>query len=326
MKSKEELTRLELSFNMLGKKSGIYLNEILRGLVKLQVLDLQSNYLTDSSIPFILSALKTNKALQSLYLGNNSITKASAVSIAQYLYLNKNLLRLWLDSNHLSSEGVGIIGKILGGAEDIRGLPENSEVINKNDDRRLLSSLPSLREINLANVHADFEGTQMFFNYLKENKNISRIIFHSNNIGDIGCINIADYLSTQVILDDNKVSDHVNNIHKDKASDNDEDCNESIYNNSECDHETGLAYLSLSNNNISDDGAKILAEQFLKHKHLKEIKLNSNLISDAGAELLLYSVLCNNSIIKFNIENNNTTWRDKNIDVKNIRSNIQIFF
>ena len=88
----------------------------------------------------------------------------------------------------------------------------------------------------------------------------------------------------------------------------------------------GINFLALSNNFISDEGAKFLAELFIRHPSIKEIKLNGNSITDIGGEVLMYSVIYNRSITRFHIENNLTTWRENNVNLKNIRGDIQIFF
>jgi hypothetical protein len=59
---------------------------------------------------------------------------------------------------------------------------------------------------------------------------------------------------------------------------------------------------------------------------LIEFKINSNFINDKGGELLLYSVISNNTIKRFHFENNLTKWRELNLDIKQARSDLQIFY
>jgi len=314
MKFTNELTNFGLGFNMLGRKSGNYLHEILKHLGKLQELDLQSNNLTDHPIRIILSALKINKSLKSIYLSNNSLTKQSAESIAEYLNNNSTLLKLWLNNNPLSIEGINAIGKSLSGKmtnSKGKAIYTGDHSKNNSSDRKEFN-FPALKEINLTNVNpSSQEEGGNFFNLIKYNFNIEKIIFNSNNIGDLGCMYIKEYFSNQAKGED------LNTMYK---------FDKNVNVNKEFNPGKGLIYLSISDNNITDEGVKILVESILNHKTLKEIKLNSNKISDEGAELLLYSVLYNNSIVKLNLENNETSWRDKNLDIKNLRSNVEIFF
>ncbi|CAF1522034.1 unnamed protein product, partial [Didymodactylos carnosus] len=66
-----------------------------------------------------------------------------------------------------------------------------------------------------------------------------------------------------------------------------------------------LTYLLINNNNISDAGAKSIAEALKTNQTLTDLRIENNNISDAGAKAIAEALKTNQTLTDLRIENNN---------------------
>lgn len=326
-----DLRLINLEANKLSSKSMKYLRHLLKVCPQLNTLNLNHNYITSDGVKHLVSAMKDKEHLSSLHLGYNMLGSSSGRYLREILKDCKNLSILDLQSNNLTDESLIQILSVCNSVEDIylgnNNLTRNSadkicEFIVTNNNLKLLwvnnnslnaegikilsqsfvnNECCNLFEINLNSVDCGPEGASYLFENLKSNKSLRKLYLSHNNIGDYGCKKINSFMRHQIEY--TQTEEYLRSP-----------------------FEYGITNLVISNNNISDSGAKFIVDSLINIQSLREIKLNSNQITDEGGEILLYAVLFNTAITKFNIENNMTTWRQNNLHIKSIRENIKIFY
>ena len=129
--------------------------------------------------------------------------------------------------------------------------------------------------------------------FLQSCKQLSLISLAGNNIGPLGCVEIAKLFDisksqlTSLNLSYNNITDKGVKV-----------LSEVLVNNNK------LHSLDLSGNNITDKGVKILSEVLVDNNKLRSLDLSVNNITDKGVKLLSESLVNNNKLRSLNLSGN----------------------
>lgn len=170
------LLKLDLDYKNITFKSGLYLSNLFKNNINLNLneLILSRNNLNDDGIILLSNGIKYNNSLKILNLSNNNISNKSLNNLCISLKNHKNLITLDLSYNN------NIIGKNLN--ESIGLLISNNKII---------------KEINLNHCNISDEGCLNIYNSLNKINFVHNLILHlkENNITHIG----INHLSLNII-------------------------------------------------------------------------------------------------------------------------------
>jgi Ran GTPase-activating protein (RanGAP) involved in mRNA processing and transport len=245
---------------------------------------LSHRQLCDEQVEEIAVKLQdANMAL--LDLSWNNISDTGAAELAKYLP-ETSVTSLDLSKNQLGPEGAKALLNI-----NMTELNLSENNIGVKGAVAIADALPqaSLVSLNLSKNQLGLEGAAALKIFLPKAKNLSKLSFYFNNIGDLGVANLAKVLPNtnlrELDLDGNNIGD-TGAIALAKALPN-----------------TNLSELYLDSNNIGNLGAVELAK-VLPNTNLRELDLGYNNIGNLGA-VGLAKVLPRTSLRELELDNNN---------------------
>ncbi len=232
------------------------------------ILDLESRECTDDDVHILVEALKQNTYIKYLNLSRNLIGDTGAAELAGL----SNIKKLDLSGNDITHLGAGPLSKSGLTHLKLNDNPLEDEGIKKFVDSQLLE------ELSASNCGIKDEGANVIF----QSTSIEKLNLSNN---EIRCLNIDNFSKNSVLeslfLGENPISesDGIRNL---------------SLNNS-------LKVLDLSENNLTDDSAKIIASGF---KNLQKLYLTGNEIGNLGSiALSQHENLENLVLLRNNVKN-----------------------
>ena len=296
---------LDISNNCLSDEGTVAISESLEKNIGIQVLNLSGNFITDIGTKSIAKLLQNTKTiLKALNLSQNLITSQGATRVAEAVILNATLLKLDISCNRLSDEGVAAISDCLKINTMIQELNISSNEITNVGAAKIAEALQlnaSLTKLDISSNTLSIKGASAISNCLQNNKtlqelNISSAVLASNNRAsdEEAFINFSPSNTLQC--------DIINIFHVNKLD---------ISNNTICSavisscikNNEFLQDLNISENQITSDGARSIAEAIAVNSKLRRLDISKNHIDSEGLMCLLK---INNSVLRFlNITYNN---------------------
>ena len=325
----EKLTTLMLRHNLIGTQGLIYLTGYLNlnKKIKLRTLDISYNGIHIDGVQTITDFIVKYKKLISLYLGGNYI-KEKGISILSNGLLNSQnceLSYLFLENNNLgSNKAIECIANIISKHPYITLVElKTNELFDEYGSKlfELLNPESKLLSLDLSNNDIGEKTLDSMYYYLKQNKNLRRIILNDNIFNEDCCIVIKDMLKDSSIniknlslknchieininlifegLTENKMIESIdlsnNKIGVKKKR------FKSILNCLKLNNE--LKDINLESNELHDDCLEILIEGLFQSKTIKNVNLNENLFSKELYPKLIDLVKSNKYIKKLTIIN-----------------------
>ena len=248
LEKNSRVTHLDLSKNDIGPLGAMSIAKLLSTSTSvIQTLHLWGNKLGPNGVTSIAEAVATNANLRHLSLGNNHATNEACGAIGLMLHKNKKLKVLELRSNSISEAGIrelcsaglpklststlqnlSLAGNPIGpggcdvlvkafiGCSDVHlthldlwscGLGSGGVIRCAS----LVTSTPSLQEINLSANDADDESAVAMAKALVASKGIRMVDLSANNIASIGATDLLEAMQVNgsvvgLLLHGNKVS------------------------------------------------------------------------------------------------------------------------
>ena len=239
--------------------------------VGLRYLDLEGN---DISTPSVLGI--SNSKLELLNLSSNPIGEKGGMELATFVQNNNNLTFLGVSCCDLNLKAsIGLITSLhdntrLGVLHMDKPLLNFSKQEETTDhlSRVLLDKTSGLRELSMKNHTFGDRGARLLSDALSRNEVLTRINLDSNKICDAGAEALASFL---ILQQRQKVANpHLRRNYIDS--------------------------ISLSHNNISDEGAISLAEAIRCNTSLKSVYLRGNVIGRAGLCAIAEAVYNNKNL------------------------------
>ena len=300
---------LDISNNHLSDEGTVAISESLDKNIGIQVLNLSGNFITDIGTKSIAQLLQSTKTiLKALNLSQNLITSQGATRVAEAVILNATLLKLDISCNRLSDEGVAAISDCLKINTMIQELNISSNKITNVGATKIaeaLQSNASLTKLDISSNTLLIKGASAISDCLKNNKtlqelNISSAVLASNNRTS----------NEEVFSPSNTLQNDIINIfHVNKLDISSNTICSAVISNCIKNNEV-LQDLNISENQITSDGAKSIAEAIAVNSKLQRLNISKNYINSEGLMCLLK---VNNSVLQFlNITYNNVAlWEFK---------------
>ena len=292
MKSISDLVAIDISHNMITDEATDSIADVLLCNTKLKELDVSHNNFSASGAVKIFKGMKTISSLEIINISHNMITDEAADHIATILSRNNNLQVLNISSNYLRSVGCA---KILGGIKNIVSLTDLDIGCNKvtikvidNDASCLFLSSQS-KELGLSNKFVHTAGAIEVFK-------------STENISSLKQINLADTMTTDIILDDLAafLSQNTELKELDISSNNLQTAGViKIFQNIKC--LTSFTKLNIAHNMIDDEAAEYIATVLCNCSELVELNLCHNNLRNMSA----FDCLLVPNLTKIDFSNNN---------------------
>ena len=334
----QTLQTLDISCNDIQVDGAKAMAEALHESKALQYLDVSNNNILDNGVIAISEYIKKNSTLQQLVISGNNISSKGAKQIAEAVKINTTLRNFDISNNKTSNDGVKFISDCLkhncilkelnlsGNEITNEGIIELSEAISMN---------MTLLKLNISKNWITIDGILNFLETINNRKCViqSLNITH-NNVTKSGLIKIEQSIKKlsfplEVFASWNEIKNENTavlqsrikclsyNSHNDfiECSDIKED-EWPIHNISNveyrvtflCDclkEDNTLQELNLARNNITNEGAKKIAEAIQATKTLQKLNLYGNNISDDGAVAISDSLKINVSLQELYLAWNN---------------------
>ena len=325
----EKLTTLMLRHNLIGTQGLIYLTGYLNlnKKIKLRTLDISYNGIHIDGVQTITDFIVKYKKLISLYMGGNYI-KAEGINILSNGLLNSQncqLSYLFLENNNLNSKkAIECIANIISKHPFITLVElKTNEFFDEYGSKlfELLNPESPLLSLDLSNNNIGEKTLDSMYDYLKQNKNLKRIILNDNLFNEECCKVIKDILKDSNIniknlsLKNCHIENNINLIFEglteNKMIETIDLSNNKIgvkkkrfnYIINCFKQNTQLNDINLESNELHDDCLEILIEGLFESKTIKNININENLFSKDLYPKLLDLVKTNKSIKKLTIIN-----------------------
>ena len=274
------------------KLSVIILSEALTTISTLKVLDLQSNGLTEETGESLASVISNNLALETLFLDNNNIG-VGALKIAKALQNIKCLRLLGLSSNSLPKDIVHKLSTAIKSNSYLQLLTLSSNDLRSSAIVILqsLSSIATLKVLNINNNHIGEEAGEALASVIIHNTGMEKLYLSDNNLG-YGILKVAkalQHITSLKLLDLGN-----NNIPKEVSG----EIALAIKSNGR------LENLSLNNNNLESSAIAIL-QALGAISTLNGLAINGNQITKDAGEALASVVIHNTGIANLHLSDNN---------------------
>ena len=291
------LQNLDISHNAISDDSTLAISDCLKINSTLCKLSLSCNEITDEGAKGLAEAIKVNTTLQELNISKNWISKEGVMRIVEACTINRTLHKLVCTHNNLSKSGLATI---------------NGYIRKENAVQIFIGSWNSLC---IKNTYLAFK-TIFQLSYLQQkvqsdDDNVDEELWFIDEITDPKylrkflqcCLDVQHVNLTNTMTVDQGLALHKWKIDFRGTITDDQmlifcHC---LMNNST------LTALNLSSNNITDEGAKRLAEAIKVNTTLQELNISMNKITDEGAKRLAEAIQINTTLQELNISMNKIT-------------------
>ncbi|KAK3817823.1 MAG: hypothetical protein J3R72DRAFT_427297 [Linnemannia gamsii] len=300
LKTKSNLTTLDLYNNSIGDNGAVALSEVLKTNSTLRALDLRGNLIEENGAVALSGALKINSTLSTLYFTDNWISDNGAVALSEALKTNSALTSLDLRSTLIEEKGTVALSEALKTNSILTTLNLNRNPIGEGGAMALSEALKTnstLTTLNLQNNSIGDSIATTLSEGLKINSTLTTLDLRGNLIEENGAVALSEALKLNSIL---VTLDLGSNLIKDNGA---VALSEALKTNS------ALTTLDLTDNWITDNGAVALSEALRNNSTLATLNLWNNVIRDNGA-VALSEALMNNSTLA-TLDLSNTSIKDK---------------
>eukprot|EP00475_Leptophrys_vorax_P035500 TRINITY_DN5855_c0_g3_i1.p1 TRINITY_DN5855_c0_g3~~TRINITY_DN5855_c0_g3_i1.p1 ORF type:complete len:726 (+),score=215.69 TRINITY_DN5855_c0_g3_i1:74-2251(+) len=259
--SHECLLFVRLKDNGIGPEGMVHLSKSLTNQKSIAKLDLSENNLGFTGVELLSAALKENEVLEDLDLSKNNIPPESAAEIVSLFKKDRPVIKsLFLAENPLGDEGVSAITfTIIQKRVPVEALDFSSTRMGSMSTMAistLLSTIKTLRVLQLAENQIDDEGATSLAEALTADTSLSQLKLSDNSIGNDGASAFAN------LLVQNKT----------------------------------LQYLYLDGNRIGDVGAERIGKALRENKKLSTLWLARNRLTEKGTESIAHSLQFNDRL------------------------------
>ena len=273
----------------------------------LLTLDISSNRrgMTDDVALAILDCLKNNTTLQELNLSNNKLTHRGACIFVRAFEVNKTLQVLDISNNELFDEGTVAVSRSLENNTAIKILNLSNNSFTANGARsiaRLLQVNKTIQKLNISNNTISCDGAIAISDCLKNNKSLQDLNISSADI--ITGEEIMENSTSDEIVENTILIGFINIFHVNSLNISNNIVSSTIISSCIKNNEF-LQELNISENQITSDGARKIAEAVTLNSKLQKLDISKNYIT---SEALVYLLKASNSKLQFlNITCNNVT-------------------
>ena len=319
---------ISLTLCNIGNNGAITLAEAIQVNTTLQKINISNNSISDDGAAAISNSLKVNSSLQELNISRNKITSEGTKYIAEAIQVNTILEKLDLSCNAVSDDGAAAISDSLKFNTSLQELNiSHNGIANKGIKviAKVIQINSTLQNIDVSKNHISLEGLVYFMEAVKNNCTLQVVNITHNNVTRSGFTSIKQCIENlqhtiQIYASWNEINKNgelVTKISTSCAPDNIEDDVWSFYEYdadhlvmcfSECLKEDDtLQELNMSNNRITNEGAKMIGEAIKVNKTLQKLDISNNSISDDGTAAISDGLKCNISLQELNMSRNKIT-------------------
>ena len=310
MKNISNLTKLDVSHNMITDEVSGELETVLLCNSSLQQLDLGHNNFSLSSV---VNMLKNLSNLLRINISYTRITNTTVNSLVDFLICNPSLKEINLSSNHISTSNAI---KIFNGMENI----SNLEVINISNNMitddaaesiaTVLSHNNKLKSLNLSSNYLRSEGFIKIFNGMRKIAYLKKLIISSNEITALNAIDcIAKFLFQNLELE---ILDLSNSFIQ-KAG--------IIKIFEKMRKISSLRKINVYGNVITKEAADVIASVLSQNTKLEELNIGYTNLPTEGALKIFRSIMHISTLTSFNIAHNTITNEAARYVVSILRNN-----
>ena len=320
IKNNSGLEELYLNNNDL-RSSGTIILQALEENSKLKALNLNNNNMTSQVAKHLANVIKNNSGLEELYLYSNDL-RSSATVILQALKKNSKLKALNLGSNNMSSQVAKDLANVIknnSGLEELylfsNDLRSSATVI-----LQALEENSKLKVLNLNNNNMTSQVAKHLANVIKNNSGLEELYLYSNDLRSSATVILQALKKNSKLkalnLGSNNMSSQVANDLANVIKNNSGLKELYLYSNDlrssatvilqALEENSKLKVLNLSNNNMTSQVARDLANVIKNNSGLEELYLYSNDLR-SSATVILQALEENSKLKVLNLSNNNMT-------------------
>ena len=294
IKANSSLEKLWLGGNHLGSSTVMIVNALMQ-VTTLKELNLNNNQNRSEELASALkSIILGNKSMQSLLLNDNNFNDGGIAKIAQSLCKHTKLKMINLRSNNITEKAAEALASIISSNTGLEQLYLGNNTIQLGVIKlaKALKKLSSLKVLDLGNNNVPEEAGDELAAAIKSNSSLEKLWLFGNHLGSstVMIVNALKQITTLNVLDLNSNQNRSEELAPALTS--------IISTNGPMEN------LSLSNNNLNDDGVIKIAQSLCKHTKLKVINLQSNNITEKAAEALASIISSNTGLEQLYLDNN----------------------
>ena len=294
IRANNSLEKLWLGGNHLGSSSVMIVNA-LKQVSTLRVLNLNNNQNTSEKLaPALTSLISYNKSTERLSLSDNNLNDDGVIKIAQSLCKHTKLKIINLRSNNITEKSAEALASIISSNTELQELylDNNQLQLGINKISTALTTMSSLKVLDLDNNSIPEEAADKLSAAIRANNSLEKLWLGGNHLGSssVMIVNALKQLSSLRVLNLNNNRNRSEELAPALTS---------LISYNKC-----MEKLSLSDNNLNDDGVIKIAQSLCKHTKLKIINLQSNNITEKSAEALSSIISSNTGLEELYLGNN----------------------
>lgn len=276
----QEISLINCNFN---EYSLIELSKLMKSLLNITIINLDHNYLPEDMAKLIFSSISSTK-IQCISLNNCNISYNGIVDLSNLLKILQNLKILALNNNNrIKDDGAKLIFNTISNFnKKLEELHMENCCFSPDAAILLSNSLKYLSELKLLNISNNFlsdDGASKIFQVIKySNYKLNTINIDNCHFGYISIVKLAKSLRCLPNLLKLIISN--NNIKDDGLK---------LLIDSFLDSNNKLTLLNIKNCNISKNGIRKLTDILQKMKYLRQLIIGSNRLENDGINNLSYN-------------------------------------
>ena len=291
------LLKLDISYNKIGSDGANAIADVLNHCCHLEELIVSHNNLKEEGAYSIARSLcHFSHSLRKLDVSYNKIESAGCKTIAKSLLHCVKLRELNISFNTMNIDSAIALAEVLKNCDLYKFDISYNNIGNDGSNviAAALNNCTQLEELNISTNHIGEDGASVLactiFNY---EHCLRKLGISNNSIGSNGANAIADALKHCTHLEELAISH--NTIRNEGAC---------IIANTFKQYAKTLYKVNMSNNHISSEGCKYIAEVLKQCVNLKELDLSYNFLNDSDAIVLSRALRNCTSLSKLNIRGN----------------------
>ena len=182
-----KLENLDLSGSNIGPQGAKVLFSSMKNLHQLKDLNLGANYILDEGCKHLCEVLPFLKSLENLLLHKNALTEVSGKNLAGYLHCCRHLKMLSINQNTLGDQGLSwLVGVFVSLTElEAVGLQKNQLTGNcAKSVVKMLKEVKKLQDLSLDENEIDDQGALALLESFESLKHIVKIYIRNNLISE----------------------------------------------------------------------------------------------------------------------------------------------
>ena len=324
-----KISILNLNNNSIGSEGLAHLEKFFLHSEKLTTLLLRHNLIGAQGLLYLTKYLNINKkiALRTLDISYNGIELKGISILTEFIIIYRKIISLFIGGNYIKEEGVDILNKGLINNKEYQLsylFLENSNLGSKGFEgiSNIISNHPSITLVELKYNELFDEGGSKLFESLKPESKLLILDLTHNQIAEKTLISMHNYLKQnknlrKVILNENKFDENCCDIIKQILLDPYVNIRNLCINNCSIEENCNLIFegltenkvietLEISNNKIGKKKKKFysILNCLKENSIIKDINLETNELHDDCLKILVDGILLSKSIKYINLCNN----------------------